>query len=402
MTITPHTLAVWADDQRAGLLDRSIDQHQYVFAYDPAAESPSAQVSLTMPVRLESWASRDLHPIFQMNLPEGALLEAIRRTVSKLIGEDDLTILRVTGGNQVGRNRFSLAADPAPGIVETKESLDELLSYPDTEELFNDLVAKYALRSGVSGVQPKVMLDATERGTAAVGGYIVKSWGSEYPQLAANEFFCMTAAKRAGLSVPEFHLSENGGLFVMKRFDLGERGEPLGFEDICSLQALATTRKYSSTYERVARTIKDFVSPAALLVAREQFFASLVLSCMVRNGDAHLKNFGVLYDRPGQLVQLAPVYDVVTTTAYIPKDVPALSLFGTKKWWSRRALERFAVSHLSLPVGRVGQILEKVAEAVTDTRGIVSAYMVEHPEYREVGNLQLASWEVGVANLVLI
>ena len=395
--MSANALAVWAGDCRAGLLDRTLDQRQYVFAYDQAAEPPDAQVSLTMPVRLESWLSRDLHPIFQMNLPEGALLEAIRRAIAKLAGEDDLTILRVTGGNQIGRNRFSLPDDTAPGIAESAESLEDLLSYPDTEELFHDLVSKYALRSGVSGVQPKVMLDATERGTATVGGYIVKSWRADYPQLAANEFFCMTAAKRAGLPVPEFHLSENGGLFVMKRFDLAaSEGYPLGFEDMCSLQALGTAQKYSSTYERVARSIKDFVSGEFLQAAREQFFASLVLSCMIRNGDAHLKNFGVLYEQSGQPVRLAPVYDLVTTVTYIPRDVPALSLAGTKKWWPRKILEKFALTHLALPVGKVGQIFEEVAEGVNDTRGILASYMEEHPEFREVGNRMLASWNEGV------
>ncbi len=390
-------LAVWAAEHRAGLLNRATDQRQYVFAYDPAASSPDAQVSLTMPVRLESWLSRDLHPVFQMNLPEGALLDAIRRAIAKLAGEDDLTILRVTGGNQVGRNRFSLPEDTAPGIVETVESLDAMLSYPDTRELFHELVSKYALRSGVSGVQPKVMLDATEGGSAAVGGYIVKSWGAEYPCLAANEFFCMTAAKRGGLPVPEFHMSENGGLFVMKRFDVAADGSPLGFEDMCSLQALGTAEKYSSTYERAAKSIKDFVSGENLQPAREQFFASLVLSNMVRNGDAHLKNFGVLYDHPSAPVHLAPVYDVVTTTAYIPKDVPALSLAGTKKWWPRKIVEKFAVTHLAVPVGRVGQILEEIAEAVTETRGVLLAYIKEHPEFREVGERMLAAWDAGVS-----
>jgi len=395
--MSANLLAVWAAGCRAGLLDRTPDQRQYVFAYDQSVASPDARVSLTMPVRLESWLSRDLHPIFQMNLPEGALLEAIRRAIAKLAGEDDLTILRVTGGNQIGRNRFSLPGDTAPGVVETAESLDDLLSYPDTEELFHDLVARYALRSGVSGVQPKVMLDATERGTAAVGGYIVKSWGADYPQLAANEFFCMTAAKRAGLPVPEFHLSGNGGLFVMKRFDLAE-GYSLGFEDMCSLQALGTAQKYGSTYERVARTIKDYVSGEFLQAAREQFFASLVLSCMIRNGDAHLKNFGVLYERPGQPVRLAPVYDMVTTVAYIPKDVPALSLAGTKKWWPRKVLEKFAVSHLALPVGKIGQIFEEMAEGVNNTLGILAVYMEEHPEFREVGNRMQVAWNEGLTD----
>jgi len=389
-------LAVWAADSRAGLLDRTPDDRQYVFAYDQSVASPDVQVSLTMPVRLESWLSRDLHPIFQMNLPEGALLEAIRRAIAKLAGEDDLTILRVTGGNQIGRNRFSLPGDSAPGVVETAESLDDLLSYPDTEELFHDLVAKYALQSGVSGVQPKIMLDATERGTAAVGGYIVKSWGADYPQLAANEFFCMTAAQRAGLQVPEFHLSGNGGLFVMKRFDLDAGGNSQGFEDMCSLQALGTAQKYGSTYERVARTIKDYVSGEFLQTAREQFFASLVLSCMIRNGDGHLKNFGVLYEQPGQPVRLAPVYDMVTTVAYIPKDVPALSLTGTKKWWSRKVLEKFAVSHLALPVGKIGQIFEEIADGVNDTQVMLSAYVEEHPEFHDVGSRMLAAWNEGV------
>jgi len=400
--MSANALAVWAAACRAGLLDRTLDQRQYVFAYDQAAEQPDAQVSLTMPVRLESWLSRDLHPVFQMNLPEGALLEAIRRAIAKLAGEDDLTILRVTGGNQIGRNRFSLPEDTAPGIAETAESLEELLSYPDTEELFHDLVARYALRSGVSGVQPKVMLDATERGTAAVGGYIVKSWGADYPHLAANEFFCMTAAKRAGLPVPEFHLSENGGLFVMKRFDLAPEGSPLGFEDMCSLQAVGTAQKYSSTYERVARSIKDFVSGEFLQSSREQFFAALVLSCMIRNGDAHLKNFGVLYERPGQPVRLAPVYDMVTTTAYIPKDVPALSLTGTKKWWPRKTLEKFAVTHLALPVGKVGHIIEEVTEGVNDTRDMVAAYMEGHPEFQEVGKRMLTAWSEGVTETVSV
>lgn len=393
------TLAVWGGEQRAGLLERATDRRHYVFAYDSSVSLPDAQVSLTMPLRLESWTSHELHPIFQMNLPEGALLDVIRRSVAKLAGEDDLTILRVTGGNQIGRNRFSLPADPAPGVVETRESLDELLSYPDTEELFHDLVSRYALRSGVSGVQPKVMLDATERGTATVGGYIVKSWGSDYPQLAANEFFCMTAAQRAGLLVPEFHLSNNGGLFVMKRFDLAADGSPLGFEDMCSVQALGTAQKYSSTCERVARSIKDFIAGEFLLAAREQFFAALVLSSMVRNGDAHLKNYGVLYDRPGAPVRLAPVYDVVTTTAYIPKDIPALSLAGTKKWWSRKILEKFALAHLALPVGKVGQIIARVADAVNDTRGDVSAYMQNHPEFCVVGGRMLDAWGDGVAEL---
>ena len=392
------SLAVWAADRRAGLLARELRQ-EYVFAYSPDADT-GAQVSLTMPVRLESWVSRELHPIFQMNLPEGALLEVIRRAIAKVMGEDDLTILRVTGGNQVGRNRFTLPADASPHIAETPESLDELLTYPDTKELFYELVSKYALCSGISGVQPKVLLEATERATLASSGYIVKSWGTDYPGLAANEYFCMTAAKRAGLPTPEFFLSDNGGLFIMRRFDITPDGAFIGFEDMCSLQALGTAQKYSSTYERVAKSIRDFVSGDRLMAAREQFFATLALSVMVRNGDGHLKNFGVLYASPSDAVTLAPVYDVVTTTAYIRKDVPALSLAGTKKWWPHKMLERFAVAYLSLPAAVVSATFSRLAEAVTETRATIPGYIAEHPDFREIGERMMAEWDKGVNGLV--
>lgn len=393
MTTGAETLAVWVAGFRTGQLRRE-GGLRHVYAYDPSTPE-SAQVSLTMPVRLESWVSRDLHPVFQMNLPEGALLEAIRRAVAKVAGTDDLTVLRVTGGNQIGRNRFSLAGDEAPGIPETPESLEILLTYPDTAELFQELMTRYALRSGISGVQPKVMLDARDRAALNTAGYIVKSWDGDYPQLAANEFFCMTAAQRAGLPVPEFHLAENGGLFVMKRFDLAHGGISLGFEDMCSLQGVGTSRKYSSSYERIARSIRDFVSGEYQARAREQFFMMLVLSLMVRNGDAHLKNFGVLYESP-ESVRLAPLYDVVTTTTYIRNDVPALSLAGTKKWWPRKVLEQFGVTHLSLTPGSIRQAFERSADAVAETRKEVQAYSSDHPEFRETGEVMLAAWENGV------
>jgi len=391
--MTSPSLAVWNSGKKAGILGRD---DNYFFNYLP--DTPAEHlVSLTMPYRLQSWVSeRELHPIFQMNIPEGALREAIRNAFAKVMVVDDVALLRITGGNQIGRNRFSLPDAETPAIHEQPESLEEILTFPDAGALFNELLARHAAHSGISGIQPKVILEATERATVTASSYIVKSWGHDYPQLAANEYFCMTAAKRAGLPVPDFSLSENGGLFVMKRFDITETGEALGFEDFCALQALGTDRKYNSTYERVARTISDFVSGEHLAAAREQFFATLVLSVMVRNGDAHLKNFGVLYHHPHGPVTLAPVYDIVTTTAYLQNDVPALHLAGTKKWWPRKVLERFALQALSLPAQKAARICDSIAEAVIDTSRMLPPYIREHPEFEATGTRMLAIWQEGV------
>ena len=387
------TLAVWTSGVRTGLLEQ---RELFVFDYERHVPN-SHSVSLTMPVRLQSWASRSLHPVFQMNLPEGALLEAIRNAIAKLVGVDDLTLLRVVGTNLIGRNRFAASDEPEPSPEPSIESLTDILKYPDTSDLFHDLMQKYALRSGVSGVQPKVLLETRERATIHTDSWIVKSSGEDYPYLATNEYFCMTAVKKAGLTVPDFHLSEDGRLFVMKRFDRDAKREFLGFEDFCALQGLDTVEKYSGSYERAVKTINQFVSPQNRQKAREQFFATLALSVILRNGDAHLKNFGVLYADPiDDQRTLAPVYDIVTTVAYIPKDIPALTLEGTKKWWGRQTLTRFGIVQCGLSASDIVALLERLTDAVEDTRKKLQRHIRRTPLFKTIGDAMLNAWNQGL------
>ena len=41
-----------------------------------------------------------------------------------------------------------------------------------------------------------------------------------YPGLAANEFLCLSAARRAQIEVPGFDLSHDGQVLVLDRFDV--------------------------------------------------------------------------------------------------------------------------------------------------------------------------------------
>jgi hypothetical protein len=61
----------------------------------------------------------------------------------------------------------------------------------------------------------------------------------------------------------------------------------------------------------------------------EKLFMLIALNCALRNGDAHLKNFGIVYDDVQGEARLAPVYDLVTTSVYLPKDSLALTLNGS-------------------------------------------------------------------------
>jgi len=77
------------------------------------------------------------------------------------------------------------------------------------------------------------------------------------------------------------------------------------------------------------RRFQQFARSATMISENIQLFTLIALNCAIRNGDAHLKNFGVLYDSVRGDAHLPPVYDLVTTTVYLPRDQMALTLNGT-------------------------------------------------------------------------
>jgi len=83
----------------------------------------------------------------------------------------------------------------------------------------------------------------------------------------------------------------------------------------------------------------------------------IVINFLLKNGDAHLKNFGLIYDDISN-IKLAPAYDVVTTTVYIKNDIPALHLLGSKKWCKEKQLLRFGIEFCDLTVKEVNDLYE--------------------------------------------
>ncbi|WP_066342343.1 type II toxin-antitoxin system HipA family toxin [Azohydromonas lata] len=304
---------------------------------------PTTEVCLSMPHRARPYESRELPPIFQMNLPEGRVLEAIRYRLAKTTAVDPMLLLSLTGAKApIGRLRCLLDNDSAKdGVAEPGESLAQILAWDGAQDLFDELFDKYVMSSGISGVQPKVLVpEATLKGgkvTTLTNNLIVKSGQDEFPHLAVNEFVCMSIAREAGLRTPEFFLSDNRQLFVMRRFDRTADGAPLGFEDFAVLTGRTPLQKYEGSYEMVAKAVRLYADAAHLRRSLRELFSSVALSCMLGNGDAHLKNFGLTYTWPGSGdVQLSPAFDIVNTTLYLPGDTLALKLAGGKSIFAAR------------------------------------------------------------------
>jgi len=315
--------------------DIVFEKDQYIFNYKMV--DTKKNISLTMPVREKSYVHNKLFPIFEMHLPEGYLLSIIKKHFSKLVKTDDFGLLKVMSPSIKGRLTYE------NNQLENNNTLTiDDLKHPKSDKLFDELVSKFALTSSLSGVQPKVIAQVEDKATLKLDEYIVKSWGEEYSELALNEFYCMQIVRDANIEVPEFFISDDEKLFVMKRFDITDDNVVLGFEDMCVLQAKQRDDKYEGSYEKVVKTIKTFVSSRYTKSSLVQFYKMIIINYLVQNGDAHLKNFGLIYSDL-ETIKLAPAYDIVCTTAYIENDIPALHLLGSKKWWSKKYLLKFGI-----------------------------------------------------------
>jgi len=239
------------------------EDEKYIFNY---LDDVQNIVSLTMPVRAASWYSKTLHPIFQMNMPEGALKEAI---------------------------------------------------------------------------------------------------------------------VNAGLPTPDFYMSDDYKMFIMKRFDVDMDDSYLGFEDMCVLTARNTSQKYDGSYEECVRVIKDIISAEKKQESLKIFFKAIVMNHLLKNGDGHLKNYGILYKNDFEDSYLAPIYDVITTTIYIKNDIPALRLGDGKLWWKEKTYKVFAKQSCGLSNMEYQTILLECKEAIQKTKKEINQYKTNDIKIKE-------------------
>jgi serine/threonine-protein kinase HipA len=402
-------IKAWSDNLAAGMLGRH-GERGAAFTYLPNASAARA-VSMTMPVRLASWDQAfGLHPIFEMNLPEGYLRERLRLGFAKATGTfDDLDLLAIVGRSQIGRVRYT-APDGELDEEVPFQSVDEILASRRDGDLFAYMMERFARYSGIAGVQPKVMIrdeanaqaltDKDSRRSPIIRGatHIVKFWDpAEYPQLAANEYFCLLAAEKAGLVVPRRRLSEDGSALVIDRFDLRGDGTYMGVEDFCVLNGKGTARKYEGGYEtNLFRRTKDFILPESQRVELEKLFTLFVLNTALRNGDAHLKNFALVYDDVNGQARLADVYDLVTTTIYLPQDSMALTLDGSTRWPTSNQLVKVGTLRCSLTPREVAAILDRVATAVSEAAGEMRRHATENSAFADVAARMDSIWSEGI------
>jgi len=209
-------------------------------------------------------------------------------------------------------------------------------------------------KMSISGVQPKLSVKLADRTgdphlevTGEGGQYILKPQVQAFANLPENEELCMTIAEYIGIDVPAHclvHLKDKSLAYVVKRFDREGRRK-VHQEDFA--QILEKEDKYSGSAEEIGRKLKVVSDVPGLDV--QLFFERIVFNFLIANGDAHMKNYSIIYDEEGR-VRLAPVYDLVCSRIVLPNEAndSALTISGRKSKIRRKEMDLLA-DNLGIP-----------------------------------------------------
>jgi serine/threonine-protein kinase HipA len=132
-------------------------------------------------------------------------------------------------------------------------------------------------------------------------------------------------------NLPQINLPDEKLAFAIKRFDRNSEIR-IHMEDFAQVLVKYPHEKYNSAnYEQIGRILYGFSGDG--LADVQQFARRLLVNILLANGDAHLKNWSLLYSDK-ITPRLSPAYDIVTTSVYIDGEKQyALNLGKTKDWY---------------------------------------------------------------------
>jgi serine/threonine-protein kinase HipA len=290
----------------------------------------------------EPWArSQKLHPSLSNLLPEGSLRELIAQGLKVHI-DNEFHILSYLGGDLPGALIVEqMDPDKVPDSILLANGKAKAVRF---EKLSQE--NKFSL----AGVQMKFSMKEKDgrynlsKGDA-LGDWIIKTPSTKHKGLPVNEYTAMSLASLVGVDIPEIKLIELSKLdnlpqinlpdeklaFAIKRFDRNDDMR-IHMEDFAQVLVKYPHEKYNSAnYEQIGKILYDYSGDA--LADVQQFARRLLVNVLLANGDAHLKNWSLIYS--DQITpRLSPAYDIVTTNVYIEDERQyALNLGKTKDWY---------------------------------------------------------------------
>lgn len=321
------SLDVYLNDRKVGRLDD--DNGSLSFAYDLNYLSSLVREPLShaLPFRSEPFRHNEIEPVLSNLLPD----DIIRTRLGEILQiprENTFALLKAIGGDCAGAISF-FPSGVELGVTSSEEFRE--LTDDEAGKVLDNLekrpldIGEEGLRISGAGAQDKLIACVKKgrvylplNGTAST--HIIKTEIRNYPGSVENEWYSMALASACGLSTAVSEIALIGGKrrFISTRYDReirDNRIKRLHQEDFCQMLGVDPSRKYEalggpgivSSY-RLLRELSVTASNSL------EFIDRVIFNFLVGNGDAHGKNFSVIY-RDG-VALLAPMYDVMSTTVY--------------------------------------------------------------------------------------
>ena len=321
------SLDVYLNDRKVGRLDD--ENGSLSFAYDAEYLSSGVREPLShaLALRLEPYSHREVEPVLSNLLPD----DIIRTRLGEILQiprENTFAFLKAIGGDCAGAVSFFPAGKkPASDAIGEFRVLsdDEAGAVLDNLEKRPLDIGEEGFRISGAGAQDKLIACVKDgrvllplNGTPST--HIIKTEIRNYPGSVENEWYAMSLASACGLSAAESKIAVIGGKrrFVSTRYDrMPSEGivRRLHQEDFCQMLGIDPKRKYEALggpgVVSSFRLLRDLSISASDTL---EFIDRLIFNFIVGNGDAHGKNFSVIYE--GGVAALAPMYDVMCTTVY--------------------------------------------------------------------------------------
>ena len=189
------------------------------------------------------------------------------------------------------------------------------------------LAGEEGLRLSLAGAQSKVPVVLVDGQIALplpgqATTHILKPPIARFPGTTENEAFVMKLGATIGLDVApvEPRSAEGRSFLLVERYDRVRDASGvvrrIHQEDFCQALSVPPETKYAS---EGGPTFKDCFELLRRVSARPatdvlKLLDAAIFNLIVRNADAHGKNFSFLYDEQGP--GMAPLYDLLSTVAY--------------------------------------------------------------------------------------
>jgi len=344
------TLDVYLRDRLVGKLFSEQGTLSYVYDAAYLQSSDAVKISASLPLGAEEFSHSPVAAFFSGLLPD----EAVRVRLAKYLRLSDKNIfglLEAIGGDCAGAisvypegKKIAGSVPPTYKILVDDEA-DEILSSLDKRPL---LVGEDDVRISGAGAQDKLMIAFVDGEIAIPTGqtpstHIIKPPIKGHPDSVHNEFFCMRLAAAVGLPVPkaDIYWLKDKPYYLVERYDRRKNADGvftrLHQEDFCQALHVPPELKYENeggpSLEQCFGLLDKRIKLGAMAGKNKiTLLQGVIFNYLIGNGDAHGKNFSLLYD--GEAESLAPFYDLLSTVIYsdLHKVKMAMKIGGKYKF----------------------------------------------------------------------